>query len=106
MVMGWPILGPLMRRMFAQHGIGLQDFRHFTAVHCPLNWKPVIAPERQLVIGGAGDRFTSPQFVNKLHEHWEGSSMHWFPGNHVVHLQQRDYLRVMKRFMDDCCAGL
>ena len=61
-------------------------------------------PERLLIIGGAGDRFTAPSFVNLLHRHWAGSRLHWFPGNHVLHLQQGQYLRLMKRFMDQATA--
>ena len=53
-----------------------------------------------MVIGGAGDRFTSPRFVSLLHQHWAGSDVHWFPGNHLLHLQQGRYLRLMKKFMD------
>lgn len=104
MIMGWPMLGASVRRVFAREGVGLKNFRHLSALHCPLTWKPVLDPERLMVIGGAGDRFTSPRLVNTLHEHWGGSEMHWFPGNHLIHLHQAEYLRMMKRFMDDCSA--
>jgi len=57
-----------------------------------------------MVIGGAGDRFTSPRFVRLLHEHWPGSHLHWFPGNHILHLDQRAYLKRMRSFMDRAVA--
>ena len=38
--------------------------------------------------------------VSLLHQHWAGSDVHWFPGNHLLHLQQGRYLRLMKKFMD------
>ena len=52
-----------------------------------------------MIIAGAGDRFTAPRYQNLLHEHWPGSHLHWFPGNHVMHLQQRNYLRLMRTLM-------
>lgn len=103
MIIGWKPLGPVIRRMMRQHKLALADLRELTAVHCPLTWQPLIAAERLMVIGGAGDRFTSPQLVNALHQHWTGSRMHWFSGNHLMHLQQPQYLRLMKNFMDKNC---
>lgn len=94
----------ILYQQMARFNIDVSEFRHVTAVHCPLTWQPVISPGRLLVIGGAGDRFTLPQFVQKLHEHWSGSQIHWFPGNHAMHLHQGEYLRLMRRFMDRCCA--
>lgn len=104
MILEWAPLGWISKQVMAKHRLGLTDLRHATAVHCPLTWAPAISADRLLIIGGAGDRFTSPRYVNALHEHWAGSQMHWFPGNHVVHLHQPQYLRLMKRFMDECCA--
>ena len=87
-----------------RNGVGIQDQRRYMAVHAALTYKPMVDPRRLLIIGGAGDRFTPPRYVKLLHEHWAGSQLHWFPGNHIMHLKQRDYLHFMKRFMDDCCA--
>lgn len=100
-----PPLNWILRHYMARYGIDVSEFRHVTAVHSPLTWQPVIALERLLVIGGAGDRFTLPQCVQALHEHWPGSQIHWFPGNHAMHLHQGQYLRLMRRFMDRCCRS-
>lgn len=100
MALEWRPTGPLMRWTMRRHGIGLQTLRHGTALHSPLTYEPVIDADRLMIIGGAGDRFTSPHFVRLLHEHWPGSHLHWFPGNHILHLQQGDYLKLMKAFMD------
>lgn len=105
MLMGWPPLNMGIRRMMKKTNMNLAEMRHVTAVHCPLNWDPVIAPERLMVIGGAGDRFTPPQFVNALHKHWQGSLIEWFPGNHLIHFSQPAYMRKMKQFMDEACAS-
>lgn len=84
----------------------LTELRHAVAAHSPLTYSPQLAPERSLIIGGGGDRFTSPRFVRQLHKHWRGSALHWFPGNHLLHLHQGEYLRLMLRFMNRHSAGV
>lgn len=104
MMMEWQPLNWVFRVLQAQGGPGITEMRHAGALHCPLTYRPKISADRLLVIGGAGDRFTGPRYVNLLHEHWAGSRLHWFPGNHVMHLQQREYLRLMRVFMDEACS--
>lgn len=101
MLMEWAPLRQLFKRALPKAGLDLTDLRHATAIHCPLTWKPVVAPEKLLIIAGSGDRFTAPRYQKLLHEHWAGSKIHWFPGNHVMHLQRRDYLRLMRTMMRD-----
>ena len=103
MALEWQPTGSVLRWIMRRHGIGVRELRHGTALHSPLTYAPALDADRLMIIGGAGDRFTSPHLVNLLHEHWAGSHLHWFPGNHILHLQQGDYLRLMKRFMDDHC---
>lgn len=98
----WLPSGPLLDFARWRSGATLAELRHGVALHSPLTYAPRVSPERQLIIGGAGDRLTSPHFVRLLHRHWQGSDLHWFPGNHVLHLQQGAYLRRMKKLMDDC----
>ncbi len=101
MALDWQPTGGVLRSMMKLYELGVEQLRGGTAVHCPLTYAaPQLDPERVLVIGGAGDRLTSPRFVRLLHEHWSGSHLHWFPGNHVIHLRQGEYLRRMIRFMD------
>lgn len=102
MFLEWQPTATALRWLLSRRQIGVGELRHALALHCPLTWQPAIAGERLLVIGGAGDRFTSPRYVHALHRHWQGSRMHWFPGNHLVHLHQAEYLRLMRRFMDSC----
>ncbi|MGQ0701310.1 MAG: alpha/beta hydrolase family protein [Panacagrimonas sp.] len=100
MAMEWQPLGALMRRSVLTEGWRFSELRQSMALHSPLSHRPRLDAGRLLVIGGAGDRFTSPRFVSLLHQHWAGSQLHWFPGNHLLHLQQGRYLRLMKKFMD------
>ncbi len=100
MALDWQPTGGVLRAMMKAYGIGVSELRRGSAVHCPLSYAPQLDGERVLVIGGAGDRLTSPRFVRLFHEHWPGSHLHWFPGNHVIHLHQGHYLKRMLRFMD------
>ncbi|MGV0739319.1 alpha/beta fold hydrolase [Mycobacterium syngnathidarum] len=67
----------------------------------PLNYQPVVPKERRLIITGLGDRLAPPQQAELLWEHWDRCAFHWFPGNHLLHVSQPDYLRRMTRFLRD-----
>ncbi len=67
----------------------------------PLNYSPLVPKDRRLIIAGLGDRLAPPEQAELLWEHWDRCAFHWFPGNHVLHISQPDYLRRMTRFMRD-----
>jgi pimeloyl-ACP methyl ester carboxylesterase len=67
----------------------------------PLNYPPLVPKDRRLIITGLGDRLAPPEQAELLWEHWDRCAFHWFPGNHIVHISQPDYLRRMTRFMRD-----
>lgn len=69
--------------------------------HSPLNYAPKVPKDRRLIITGLGDRLAPPEQAELLWEHWERCAFHWFPGNHILHVSQPDYLRRMTRFMRD-----
>lgn len=96
MARDWLPMRWLVHATMRRTGIGVGQLRHALALHSPLSYPPKLAPERLLIIGGAGDRLTPPRLVRLLHRHWQGSAIHWFPGNHVVHLHQGQYLRLMR----------
>lgn len=96
----WLSLGWAVRANMKLGEVTLPEARQSVALHSPLTYKPRIAPKRLMIIGGAGDRITPPRYLRLLHEHWPGSHLHWFPGNHVIHLGQRRYLKLMRWFMD------
>jgi hypothetical protein len=52
-----------------------------------------------MVIGGLGDRLAPPEQVQLLAKHWDHPRVHWYPGNHLLHLNRAAYLREMRRFM-------
>jgi pimeloyl-ACP methyl ester carboxylesterase len=70
-----------------------------TRYSSPLNYRPLVPKERRLIITGLGDRLAPPEQAELLWEHWDRCAFHWFPGNHLLHVSQPDYLRRMTRFM-------
>ncbi|MHA3024115.1 alpha/beta hydrolase family protein [Mycobacterium sp. BMJ-28] len=70
-----------------------------TQFHSPLNYRPLVPKDRRLIIAGLGDRMAPPQQAELLWRHWDHCAFHWFPGNHILHVSQPDYLRRMTRFL-------
>jgi pimeloyl-ACP methyl ester carboxylesterase len=70
-----------------------------TRYSSPLNYEPLVPKDRRLIITGLGDRLAPPEQAEMLWEHWDRCAFHWFPGNHILHVSQPDYLRRMTRFM-------
>ncbi|MFV0277039.1 MAG: alpha/beta hydrolase family protein, partial [Parahaliea sp.] len=77
----------------------VSDARHMVAVHSPLTYQPVLPKERLMIIAGAGDRLAPPKHARLLWEHWCRPDIHWFPGNHVLHLDRGSYLRKIGEFL-------
>ena len=69
------------------------------AVHSALTYQPKLPKERLMVIAGAGDRLAPPKHARLLWDHWDRPRIHWFPGNHLLHLDQGKYLKEMASFM-------
>ncbi|AKH67875.1 Alpha/beta hydrolase family [Spongiibacter sp. IMCC21906] len=103
---GWQPTGHLLDLISQHSGITPLDLRQGMAIHSPLTYQPKLDPEKVMIIGGAGDRFTPPRFVRLMHSHWPESHLHWFPGNHMMHWGQGEYLKLMLRFMDSHCQGM
>ncbi|MET0702784.1 MAG: alpha/beta fold hydrolase [Mycobacterium sp.] len=80
-------------------GISKEESVAATAYHSPLTYTPKIAKDRRLIITGLGDRLAPPDQAEALWEHWDHCALHWFPGNHILHVSQPEYLRRMTRFM-------
>ncbi len=70
-----------------------------SAYHSPLNYQPMVPKDRRLIITGLGDRLAPPDQAEALWEHWNRCALHWFPGNHILHVSQPAYLRRMTRFL-------
>ncbi|WP_372863149.1 alpha/beta hydrolase family protein [Spongiibacter sp.] len=104
-IRSWQPTHTFMELIERRSGFSAMDLRRGMAIHSPLSYQPLLDPERVMIIGGAGDRFTPPRFVRLLHAHWPDSHLHWFPGNHVMHFGRKEYLQLMLEFMDSHCQG-
>lgn len=71
----------------------------------PLTYRPLVPRDRRLIITGLGDRLAPPEQAELLWEHWDRCAFHWFPGNHLLHVSQPDYLRRMTRFLGEVMFG-
>jgi pimeloyl-ACP methyl ester carboxylesterase len=104
-------IGPLVREWFPAnlllsatlraHGVSPEEAEAALAVHSPLNYSPIVDKERLMIIGGLGDRLAPPEQSRMLWEHWDRPRLHWFPGNHVIHVDRGAYIGDMRRFMRD-----
>lgn len=95
----WAPAGPLIKLGLRMAGISIPQARHAMAVQSPLTWTPKLPKERLMIIGGAGDRVVPPKHTRLLWDHWDHPRLHWFPGNHMIHLDQGVYLKDMARFI-------
>lgn len=77
------------------------EFATSTAYHSPLNYPPLVPRDRRLIITGLGDRLAPPEQAEMLWRHWDHCALHWFPGNHVLHVSQPAYLRRMTAFLSE-----
>lgn len=100
LMLEWFPAGPLIRTMLRSADISIVEARHTMAVHCPLTYPPLLPRDRLMIIGGVGDRLAPPKHTRLLWDHWQRPRLHWFPGNHIIHLDQGKYLREMAEFIE------
>lgn len=101
LILQWFPASAVIKTALRLSGMSIKDARHIMAVHCPLTYAPKIPKERLMIIGGAGDRFAPPKHARLLWDHWDRPAIHWFPGNHLVHLDQGRYLKDVRKFLED-----
>lgn len=94
----WPASKVVQLARFAG-GISREEAYASFAYHSPLNYQPKVPRERRLIITGLGDRLAPPDHSEALWQHWDHCALHWFPGNHVLHVSQPEYLRRTNRFL-------
>jgi pimeloyl-ACP methyl ester carboxylesterase len=101
LMLEWFPLNIALKTMLKVTGTSVAEFRHKMAVHCPLTYQPAIDKDRLMIIAGAGDRLAPPKHARLLWDHWDRPRIHWFPGNHLLHLDKGKYLKEMSRFMKE-----
>lgn len=101
LVLEWFPASVPVKALLKASGTSVHEARHMLAVHAPLTYKPVVPKERLMVIAGAGDRLAPPKHARLLWDHWDRPRIHWFPGNHIIHLDQGKYLKEMAAFLGE-----
>lgn len=101
LVLEWFPAAPVFKAALRLSGTSIQEARHASAMGNPLTYDPLLPKERLMIVGGAGDRFAPPKHTRLIWDHWNHPRLHWFPGNHLIHLDQGRYLREMARFLRD-----
>ena len=81
------------------HRVALRQAEESISVHSPLNYPALLPRDRLMIIGGLGDRLAPPEQTLLLARHWGHPRVHWYPGNHLLHVNRAHYLREMRRFM-------
>jgi len=94
----WPA-NKVVQLARAAGGVSREEAYSSFAYHSPLNYQSKVPKDRRLIITGLGDRLAPPSHAEALWEHWDRCALHWFPGNHVLHVSQPEYLRRANRFL-------
>lgn len=95
----WFPANKLMGLGLRMSGISRDELIAGLSYHSPLNYRPLPPKDRRMIITGLGDRMAPPGQAVTLWEHWNRCALHWFPGSHVLHVSQLDYLRRMTEFL-------
>jgi hypothetical protein len=99
LIRDWFPAGQAMSLVLPKRGLPAEVIGRSLSVHSPLSYRPVLAKDRLFIIGGLGDRLAPPGHSSRLWEHWGRCQLHWYPGNHTLHVNRGAYLRLMGRFM-------
>ncbi|GAA5315694.1 MAG: prolyl oligopeptidase family serine peptidase [Candidatus Pelagadaptatus aseana] len=101
LMLEWFPMNTAIKAMLKITGTPISEFRHRMAVCSALTYQPRLEKNRLMIIAGAGDRLAPPKHARLLWDHWDRPNIHWFPGNHLMHLDQGKYLKEMAKFMRD-----
>jgi pimeloyl-ACP methyl ester carboxylesterase len=100
LLLEWQPAGGIVRAGLFALRWSVRKLREIVAVTTPLTYQPKLPSERLMIIGGVGDRLAPPKHSRLLWDHWGRCRIHWFPGNHVVHLDRGEYIAQMESFLD------
>ena len=100
LLLEWHPVGGIVRTGLFALRWSVRHLRKIMAVTTPLTYRPKIATERLMIIGGVGDRLAPPKHSRLLWDHWDRCRIHWFPGNHVLHLDRGAYITQIGEFLD------
>jgi pimeloyl-ACP methyl ester carboxylesterase len=100
LIHSWHPASTLLSGALATSRIRRDELDRALRFSSPLTYPPKVPVDRRLIVAGLGDRLAPPAQAEWLWEHWDRCAMHWFPGNHVLHVNRVAYLREMRALMD------
>jgi pimeloyl-ACP methyl ester carboxylesterase len=95
----WHPAGEVLRGAMTLGRIPKEEVDQALRYSSPLTYEARVPKERRMIVAGLGDRLAPPEQSEWLWEHWDRCRMHWFPGNHVLHVNRVAYLREMRDLM-------
>ena len=100
LIHSWHPASSVLSLALKTSGIPRAELDHALRYSSPLTYPPVVDAHRRFIVAGLGDRLAPPEQSEWLWEHWDRCRMHWFPGNHVLHVNRIAYLREMREVME------
>ena len=91
--------GSRARRRAEERGVSHALLQQVFRVHAPLERAPLVPHDARFIIAGRGDRITPPDQAERLWQHWDRPSIHWFPGGHLAQTGRGDAFRALRRFL-------
>lgn len=88
--------GGAERARAEREGITLDMVRQAMEVHTPLGRRPLLPPERVLVVSAEADRIAPPEHASRLARHFGAEHLR-FAGGHVLQVGRGDALRALAR---------
>jgi pimeloyl-ACP methyl ester carboxylesterase len=83
-----------LRRQASARGIRRQDVARHLRLVCPSQCRPLLNPERILLVGGLFDRIAPVRSLRALHQAWPGSTYAEFRQGHVGYQLMPESLRM------------
>ena len=100
LIHSWHPAASVLSLALKASGIPRDELDRGLRYSCPMTYAPVVPKEHRFIVAGLGDRLAPPEQSEWLWEHWDRCRMHWFPGNHVLHVNRVAYLREMREVME------
>lgn len=86
-----------LRAKIEKRGLLGADMEEALRVISPLWRQPRVAPERRWLFAGSGDRLIPALQAERLHQHWQGPPIKWYPGGHVSFFWTHQIQRFVER---------
>lgn len=100
LLLEWHPISEILQALMKRAGLDTIELRKAFAAISPISYRPLLPKENLMIIAGAADRMAPPKQSRLLNDHWDQCNIHWFPGNHTLHLDRGNYLREMGRFLN------